>query len=343
MKQINWKESYPNLPTIPLPKRWLENGIAGTATEEQIISHKLHFKEPISGNEEKELLECIRFYNELADSLKRFDFTSVKDDKLEEFINYFDYAYNYLWLHSNQIELFETYRLVNNSDRKSKEFVHQLGHPSLDIAKKKNALNRASSSKSTVFYSSETVDLAFKELKPSIGKIVTLGVWIPKGNRKLLAYPIMGNPSVQLKNENSRTAGYAFSELKNRFHPLFGLFMDGYFNILNYEFSKPIKNKQEYLISSLFSERIFEEREKNWTYDCIVYPSVGGEYTLSNFAIKPSVVDSRLQLIKAFEFEIGETFYDKKASTNKPRELSVANVKIRRESKSIIGGRIEWI
>ena len=119
--------------------------------------------------------------------------------------------------------------------------------------------------------------------------------------------------------------------------------MNGYFNVLNHEFSKPISNKKEYLVSSLFSERIFEERESEWTYDCIVYPSVGDEYSQSNFAINPKVVDSRLHLVKAFEFEIIAIFYDKKANMDNPRKLSVAKARVLKESKYIhTDGRIEW-
>jgi len=343
MKEINWKETYPNLPLIPSSKRWFDDGTPGTATLEQIISHKLHFKEPISAVEEKAIEECINFYDQLAKSLKRFNFSAIKDEDVEDFLRYIEYAYNYLWLHSNEIELFETYRLVNNSDGKSKECIHQLSYPSLNIVREKNVLNRASSSKSTVFYCSESIDLVFKELRPPVGSIVTLGIWRPIGNRKLLSYPIMGNPSAQFLNKNASASKIAFNEMKKRFHPLFGLFMDGYFNVLNHEFSKPINNKKEYLVSSLFSERIFEERESEWTYDCIVYPSVGDEYSQSNFAIKPKVVDSKLHLAKAFEFEVVATFYEQKANKKDPRKLSVVNARVIKESRNIsTDGRIEW-
>jgi hypothetical protein len=113
--------------------------------------------------------------------------------------------------------------------------------------------------------------------------------------------------------------------------------------VLNHEFSKPISDKREYLVSSLFSERIFEERESEWTYDCIIYPSVGDEYSKSNFAIKPKAVDSSLFLDKVFEFEIIATFYEKKTSLDNPRKLSVANARVLKESNYIhTNGRIEW-
>ena len=344
MKDIEWKEEFPGLPVIPVAKRWLAVGEPGTATREQIISHKLHFHHPISKDETQEMVECIKYYNDLGWALKTFDFSKIAEKDVQPFLRYIDYAFTYVWLHSNEIELYETYRLVLNSDKKTKENVSQVSFPPLEKVKKKNLYNRGNSPNSTVFYCSEYVDTAFKELKAGIGSVVTLGIWRPKENNKFLSYQISSNPSAQMINDIAKTSKYAVNVIKTRFHPLFGMFMDGYFNVLDHEYSKPINNKLEYLISAHFSERIFELREKEWTYDCIIYPSVGDNFANSNLAFRADTVINKLKLVKAFEYEILQTSYEKKACTSEPRTLTVAEVRVRNMSKKITPeGEIEWV
>lgn len=341
---LKWRDNYVGLPDLPIAKLWKKGGKPGTATDEQIITNKLLRQRPISTKEENLILDCILYYQNLLKALEKFKFSELTREGIEIFCQYIGYAYNYLLLHSNEIELYQTFRLVENCNSKTKQFSHQLSYPPLEIVKEKDLFNRASSLNSTVFYSSESVDTAFKELRPKVGSIVTLGIWGSKGSNKFLSYPISSNSSAEIVNDHARITSLAYKEIKRKEHPLLREFMDGYFNLLNHEFSKTIQNKKEYLVSSYFSEKIFEPREKKWNYDCIIYPSVGNEFSQSNFAFKAEIAKSRLELKKAFELEILETFYDKPANKQNSTSLTVVKARLLKQSKEILeNGEIQWV
>lgn len=340
---INWQDTYPGLPDLPEAKLWEDVGGPNAATKEQIITYKLINRQPISSKENNLLIDCISYYKRLKISLQKLNVSKFSEEELNNFFLYIGYAYNFLVLLSNQVELYQTYRIVENIDGNSKTNASQLSYPPLEIVKERNVFNRASSPKSTVFYCSESIDSVFKELRPSVGCIITLGVWEPRTDNKFLAYPIMASPHAQIINSNSNATSQAYKSLKKRNNPLLGHFWDGYFNVLNQEYSKRIKDKREYFISSFFSEKIFETRESEWNYDCIIYPSIGNEFSHSNFAFKPDVVDSRLKLVKAAEIEILETYYDRKANISNSGILTVARVRNIRMSKEIAeNGDIVW-
>jgi hypothetical protein len=339
-----WRDNYRGFPNIPLPKRWREGGIPGTATQEQIITNKLMSQVPINQDEINQLIECIVFYQNLLNALRDFNFSSLTEIEMNEFIKYIGYAYNYTLLMSNEIELYAAFRLVENTDKKPKEHCHQLSYPPIEIVKARNLYNRASSSNSTVFYCSETVDSTFMELRPSVDSIVTLGIWKPRLSNKFISYPIMHNPGAYYINDTVRTTMMAYDEIKKRNHILFGQFLDGYFNVLNREYSKSITDKKEYLISSFFSERIFLNREPEWNFDCIIYPSVGHDFTKNNFAFKSQVVDARLYLSNAYEFKVIETFYDRPTNNYIPTRLTVAKVEaLKKLDKVNNDGSLKWI
>lgn len=343
MTTFNWKDNFKNLPKLPKGKLWIENGEPGTATQEQIITNKLLHSHPINLMERQILAESIVFYGNLYSELERFDFAALSASELDEFLLYIAYAFNFLPMHTNDIELFYVYRLVNNSDGKTKTNKNQLSHPSLEFIRNRNQFNRGSSPNSIAFYSSDSVDVVFKELKPQKSSIVTLGIWSPKNKNKFLSYPIMANPSAQFVNENAKIASLAYSGLKNKIHPLFGHYIDSYFRLLNREYSKLVKDHKEYIISAHFSEKIFEIDDKGWNIDCIIYPSVGNEYINSNLAFKSSTADDHLYLRSALEYEILDTFYERPTINRDPATLSVAKVKILKRSKEILNnGDIIW-
>lgn len=343
MATFNWKDSFKTLPKLPKGKLWIENGEPGTATLEQILTNRLLHNEPISQEERKIIIECILFYRILYSELERFDFLTLTEPELEDFILYIGYAFNYLPMHINDIELFTAYRLVSNSDGKTKSHRTQLSYPPLEFIQNRKQYNRASTPKSTVFYSSDSIDVVFKELKPPKSSIVTLGIWSPKTKRKFLSYPIMANPSAQFLNENAKSASLAYDGLKKKMQPLFGHFIDGYFKVLNHQYSKRVKDHKEYIISAYFSEKIFEIDDKDCNIDCIIYPSVGNEYLNSNIAFKSITVDQHLDLKSAIEIEVLDTFYDKSTINNNPTSISVAKIRILKRSKNILeNGDIIW-
>lgn len=57
----------------------------------------------------------------------------------------------------------------------------------------------------------------------------------------------------------------AINEFKKKTNEIFSRFIDPYFHLLRREFEKPIHHHYEYLISSMFSEKIFENDKRGDT------------------------------------------------------------------------------
>jgi hypothetical protein len=344
MIKPNWNINFEGLPEIPAPKQWFPKKIGIHQTYEQVITHKLFKGERIDAKEANQLVSCIDYYKVLKRGLEDFDFSSLQDSqRLEEFKTYIEYAYNFQPFHLNEVEIYQTFRLIRNRDKKSKITVDQLEHPSLDIVKDNGLFNRASTDKSTMFYSAESIDSAFKELKPKVGEVVTLGIWGPKDKTQFNCYPIASSSAAHSINETARSAFLGLNLFKSKMPKLLADFFDGYFDVLNHEYSKPVEHHLEYFVSAIFSERIVEIREEKWTFDAIIYPSVGNDYSHCNFAITPLAVKSKLKLIKAYELEITGTKYTNPSNRRNPTRLTVANAYTLRESRSIDeSGKINW-
>lgn len=344
MKKPKWNKEFEGLPDIPEPKLWLPEEIGQLQTHEQRITFKLINGETINGKEINQLVDCINFYKDLKIGLQKLNFEGLGIGRnLEEFKAYIDYAYNYQLLHSNEVEIYRAFRIVRNFDGKTKETASQLSFPNLQIVKDLGLFNRASTHNATMFYCAESVDSAFKELKPRKGEVITLGIWEPKENPKFNCYPISSNSKAQSVNDNARSAFLALNHVKAKMPKILANFFDGYFDLLNYEYSKPINHHLEYTVSALFSEKIIEDREDEWTYDALIYPSVGNDFTHCNFAIKPTSANSKLKLVKAYEFEIIDADYSRPSNLQDPLRLTVANATILNESTSIQNdGTIKW-
>lgn len=351
----NWQINFQNLPEIPDPKKWVKDSYT---TIEQDISFKLLHKKPITPDEEKIFIELTSFYKELDTKLKILDYEFFTCDDFENFKNYIFYAFNYMPLITNDLTVFSTYRLVVNESVTEKNVsitnIEFLQYPSIQKVKDINKYNRANTPDTNVFYSAGSIDTALKEIRPPLNKLVTVGVWKQKNvNKKLISYPISHSQEAIKINKNVQDATRAFEETAKHNSELFMEYMRYYFKILGHEFSKKVDyNKSnyhyEYLISALFSERIFAEHqemndEKNFKFDCIIYPSVGNDYLTENVAILPTTLDNDFYLAEVQEFEIEESYYDIKSHNLYPEIVTLAKIKNFRETKLIRqNGLIEW-
>ena len=205
-----------------------------------------------------------------------------------------------------------------------------------------------------MFYSAGSIDTALKEIRPPKNKLVTVGIWKQKDiNKKLISYPISHSEEAIKVNESVQAATKAFEETAKHNSALFMEYMRRYFKILGYEFSKKVDYGKanyhyKYLISALFSESIFSQHqeindEKNFKFDCIIYPSVGNDHLTENVAIIPSTLDNEFYLADAYEFEIIEQYYDDKNGNLDPEKITLAKFKNFRKVKTIRqDGQIEW-
>lgn len=351
----NWQVAFQGLPEIPNYKRWVKGSYT---TIEQDISLKLLHKKQITPDEEKIFIVLTSYYEELDKKLKLLDYESFTPEDFENFKNYIFYAFNYMPLITNDLTVFSTYRVVVNENVTTKNEsitnIDFLQYPTLEKVRDINKYNRANTPNTNVFYSAGSIDTAIKEIRPPLNKLITVGIWKPKNvNKKLISYPISHSQEAIKINKSVQDATKAFEETGKQNSALFMKYMRYYFEILGYEFSKKVDYTKpnyhyEYLISSLFSERIFSEHlemndEKQFKYDCIIYPSVGNDYLTENVAIVPTTLDNDFYLAEVQEFEIEESYYDTKNYNGDPEKITLAKIKKFKKAKAVRqNGQIEW-
>lgn len=292
-----WSETFKDFPRIPDSKKWIPGELF---TYEQYITKKLLDNAGISREEEQQLIEAMDFYKVLDRHLTSFNFDSLNADEIEDFKNYFFYAFNYFALITNDLLIFQTYRLIINENiLKKKEKIRDkkyLTYPSIELVKEISKYNRANTPNTNVFYSSESIDTTLLEMKPKIGDLVTIGVWEPEKEGPIMSYPITHSPLAYSANYEVKKGFIAFQKIKANNHPLLISFMENFFTLLSREYAKPVKNHKEYLLSALLSERILGyKKDPKVRFDCIIYPSVESKYTVANVAIKPEVLDSKFK------------------------------------------------
>lgn len=348
MLKPNWQKKFKNLPEIPQSKTWNEYS---HTTLEQNITQKILKEGTITSEEEKILQELKNFYETLDLELNYLDYGNFTEEDIENFKNYITYAFNYSPLISNDVIIFKSYRLIVNEwilkENKSIENVKFLSYPKMDIVKKINKYNRANTPNSNVLYTTQNINTALLELKPPTNKLLTIGVWEQKNkNKTLISYPISHSVKAVNINESVAHSTYAFEEIAKKNMKIFFDILRHYMKILGREYTKPVNHHYEYLITSIFSERILKIRNdpnENFNFDLIIYPSVGNKYKTVNYAIHPKTADEEFVLSSLLEFEIEEAHYDYEEQFDDPELVTVAKVKNIRHPKSILSnGEIIW-
>ena len=168
-------------------------------------------------------------------------------------------------------------------------------------------------------------------------------------DKKLISYPISHSDKAAQVNEGVRAATNAFEDAGRNISTLFTNYMRNYLKLLGHEYSKRVDHHYEYLISAMFSERIFLDHQEindnnNFKFDCILYPSVGDSYLTDNVAILPATLDSDFYLSKVIEFKIIESYYDSKSTNNQAETITLAKIRNLKEAMAIDndGGQIRW-
>lgn len=349
MEKPNWQLKFKNLPEIPIEKRWNSDG----TTTEQILTQKILKEGEISKEEEIELEKLLQFYENLLIEIKKLKYTDFSENDITDFKNYIFYAFNYTPLISNSIVVFQSFRLIVNEwvigKNESIDDIKFLSYPPIDVVKRINKYNRANTPNTNVLYTTQNINTSLLELKPPLNKKLTLGIWSQKDIKKeLISYPISHSEEAIKNNESVSLATFAFEEIAKKNVKIFYDILRYYFKILGFEYTKPVKsgNHYEYLISSLFSEKILNIRKDpnpNFNFDLIVYPSVGNKYKTINFAIHPDTVENDFELKSLLEFEIEEEHYDYEHEFDDPFLVTVAKTKYTRNPKLITNdGKIIW-
>ena len=184
-------------------------------------------------------------------------------------------------------------RLIINQDvigeNSSLSSYSQLKYPPKEIEPKLD-YNRASLKSKSVFYGGYGKLLAFTEVKPKVGNLVTISKWKQKNNTFILHYPIFFRKdfsliSPEFDDDYNRVTTILRNLDKNT--------SDLYTEILDFmseEFQKPVqgKTKLNYIVSALFSNMLLS----NHKIKCLYYPSVAGKFSASNIACLPEVLDA---------------------------------------------------
>ncbi len=348
MQRPNWQIEFQNLPKIPDSKIWNTDS---HDTLEQKIGKKIWVDGIVTKEDEKVLEELQDFYENLIRELPKINFESFSEKDIENFKNYIFYAFNFIILISNEIKIYKSFRLIVNEwvTGKNESISHTdfLKYPSLEIVKKIGKYNRANTPNSNVLYTTENINTALLELKPPLNKKLTIGLWKQKNlSKTLISYPLSHSDEAINFSESLSNSTFAFEEIaKKNNSKLFSIWRY-YLKFLGREFTKPVKNHLEYLISATVAERILNVRKDpnpSFNMDLIVYPSVGNKYKTKNYAIHPDSVDEKFELESLLEFEIDEEHYDYEEQFDDPFLVTVAKVINNKNPKIIFAdGKILW-
>lgn len=322
---------------IPIPKFKL---FEDKFTQEQYAIDKCINNQTVTSDEENILKDAIRFYKDVFPRLKKIDLSIITDDQVQELKQYLDQIFNFNIIIQNDIDFKFIFRVSFVNDK----FIEKgkvrnpkfLTHPSLEIVKEKGVYNRANTCEKTVFYGSFYENVAIRETKPKVGDKIIISTWKNITGKSFNSYPIANST---IKNIGANKANDALKRMTESKHPLFKELINLNIDFLSSEFVKDgiIKSpkRYEYLYSAYFADKIldpFIETDTITNYDFIIYPSVAWKHKHENVAIIPDSVKNKLKLIKAVEYEVLETFYDKELEID---EMPV-KLKFIREAKDWI-------
>ena len=288
-------------------------------TIEQIILFKLMFNERLSNIETQIFEDALIFYKKTLPQLKKINLSKISDKEVDKLKKYLDIIFNYGIYASNDLHFDFTFRvLIVKEEFTEKGKVRTpkfLTHPTLDLVKKWKVYNRANSFDSIVFYSSSYENVAIRETKPKKGDFIIISVWRNISGKPFNSYPISNS---KVNNFGSVKAAKGLEKLTNTYHPLLKKFLNVHIDFLSSEYVKDIdiksKNKYEYFFSAYFSDKIlvpFEKKGDMNNFDCIIYPSIAWKHKHDNIAVAPQSVITKLKIVKATEYKVLETYYEK--------------------------------
>ena len=330
------------LPPIPEHKIFL-----GQNTAEQLALTNCFKDDTPTEGDLTIIKDCINFYKECFATLKKIDLTKLTDDQYHSLKRYMKHVMNAQPTMCNDVSADAFFRVTIVSDKflqdgKVKDAAY-LCYPPLKINHERGIYNRANSPDRTIFYCSFQENVAIRETKPEVGKRIIISTWQNKTEEPLNAFPLCLTAGIP--NEYTDRNSYAFEKICERMPTVLAEWMGCIFAFLSSEFIKeaePIHPKRyDYIFSAWFADSIlqpFPENSSMKDFDCIVYPSVAWNHLPDNMAVLPTVVDQKFVLVQAREFEIMETWYDRKI----PLGEYPARLKFIRHSVNIKNGKIRW-
>ena len=304
-----WINRFRGLPNIPKEKLFNHKG----HTTEQEIFFKLLHKKPVTVDEVETYKKVLDFYRTIIPLLQGVDFSTFNKSDFIKFKGYVNYIFNFEYVIWHQVKVFNTVRVVNNESvlgkRETITNKSFLKYPPLDVVKRIGKYNRASNDRTTLFYSTDSINSALMEIKPKKGDLITIGLWENMAaDKNLTLFPINFGKEARRINEHSMKGYEAFLDIKGNNHELLGDFLEILFDFLGEEYSKPVSDHIKYYFSAYFTGKVL--RNKEIPFDGVIYPSVQNQFKYENIAIKPESHE-RFELALAIEMEVEDTDYTK--------------------------------
>ncbi len=168
-------------------------------------------------------------------------------------------------------------------------------------ADKVSKYGRCNLPKQSVLYGAFMYMTAPNELKPNVGDLITHSTWRVRNNQTLTYCPIFKNQPTKENVINPRTLeinGAYQKELAN-FPANVKAQLDNLVQFVADSFTKRVnpENHLDYIFSAYFSNKILYEFSSG-EIEAIYYPSVQGNLSFENIAIKPVVFDKKYDLIE---------------------------------------------
>ena len=333
-----------SLPPIPSVKEFIDY----VTTEERIATTNCSINNPPDEKDLKTVRNAIDFYKKCFSHLKQIDLCNLNDIQHDKLVDYLNYVLNSCPTMNNEITVEYIYRVTIVRDKFIENGklrnIKLLSYPPLEVVIESGVYNRANSPASTLFYASFMPQVAIRETHPSESQRIILTTWQNKSKKPLKAYPICLTGGIH--NEYADRNNYAFEEMCKTLHPTMAEWMECFFSFFSSEFikeSEPTNPKRyDYLFSAFFADRILQPLPENLnvqSFDCIIYPSVAWNHVPDNLAIVPDVINKNVfTLVDAKEYEILNTWYDKKIALNQ----YPADLKFIRQSVTIENNLIRW-
>lgn len=338
----NNEEILKKLPAVPSCKQFVDN-----VTAERLAMTRC-FTDPVSSEQDLRILsEATHYYHLCFAHLDKIDLFTLTKEQAEKLKVYLNSVFTVTPFLENDLTVNEIYRatvvqesFLENGKVRDRRF---LSYPPLRVVQNRGIYNRCSSPDNTLFYACERENVAIREIKAPIGNRIILSTWQNHSGLALHYHPLCLAPGIA--NDTSDKATYAFEQLYDKQHPILLEWMQTIFSFITKEFIKesdPIHpQRYDYFFSAFFSDRNLQPFPQGTTaknVDCIAYPSVAWDHIPTNLAILPEVIDTRFMLLKATEFEVTDTWYDKPIALHE----YPAKLRIIRESTAINNGRISW-
>jgi hypothetical protein len=178
--------------------------------------------------------------------------------------------------------------------------ISQLKYPPPEVAKNLS-YNRASLPAVSLFYAGYGRLTTTLETKPQKGDLYTTSIWKQKEGTSISYIPICYMGELIERTTEFDSDWDQFTGLLRKLDKNVSIVLERLYHFITKVFITPVdpKNKKEYIFSALFADLFLNDADNG--VDCIYYPSVPMNYASSNIALKPSVLESKFELIEVTE------------------------------------------